>query len=106
LSGRFQQVVGILFLGDARVIIETRVPQLGTLGEVNQGSLMSVAKGEFQRIDPKSMMPRCSPRQLESGGVEGELAQQQSCLVGVGEPPVVAEAGHASVGEFTVHDAK
>jgi hypothetical protein len=37
--------------------------------------------------------------------VEGEFAENQGGVVGVGEPAVVAEASQTRIGEFTVHDA-
>ena len=76
LPGRLQQIVRILFLHEARAIIETGVTQLGTLRKVNQSRLLRVAKGEFQRVDPKSMMPWGPFLQLKATDIEGEFAQK------------------------------
>ena len=102
----FEQIVGVLFLDDTGMVVETDVSQLGALGEVNQSPLVCWAEGEFQRIDPERMMPRCPFLHLEAAGVQGEFAEEQGGVVSVREATVVAEASHAGVGEFAVHDAQ
>ncbi len=73
---------------------------------MDQGWLLRLPDGEFQRIDPKSVMSRCALLDLESAGVKSKLAKQQGRIVGVCKATVVAKIGDTRVGKFAINDAE
>jgi hypothetical protein len=102
----FEQIVGVLFLDDPGMVIETQVPQLGTLREEYERCLVRLAEREFQGVDPERVMAWRALLHFKTAGVEGEFAEQQGGVVCVGEAAVVAQSGHTGVGEFAADDAK